>query len=74
MVMQLRRNLFLVLNKLLTDNFSHVGYWVVLSATAAGLFGSLTHPHQNRCHLNLMTTGFCQPQRGSLQSFLLHQV
>lgn len=74
MGMQLRRNLFLVLNKLSADNFSHGDYWVVLSATAAGLFGSLTHPHQNRCHPNQIPAGFCLPQRGSLQSFLLHQV
>lgn len=33
---QLRRNLFLVLNKLSTEKYSHVGSWIVLSATAAG--------------------------------------
>lgn len=66
---QLRRNLFLVLNKLSTEKIVKWATGLCSVPQLLGLFGSFTHPRQNRCHLNQMTTGFCLPQRGSLQSF-----
>lgn len=67
---QLRRNLFLLLNKLSTEK--KIDLWAAGLCSVPqllDLFGSFTHPQQNRCHLNQMTTGFCLPQRGILQSF-----